>query len=336
MLLLLAIWLVGMPALVGQYVRAWVPEWLADIEATDDSHFEPGWFRSDLDFSPGNDVHARLSARHMPPIGLSWLRLDGEITTPHSRQPTRVHGHLDLNGQIRMLAEGSQLAVGDQPRFEAQGVEIRLDQKRGGTTRLQSDLTAIAWSDHFGNQLDFADGQFTMDWHALDDDQVGLALAARFNQVEQSHLELSITASPLNVEALDQLIEGFRQLTAAEPESMAQRMAFLTIMGAWQDLKQHGLEIKLERLMIGPDTRLEGQWLTATDQAHLTGSGRTDDLIEMLAPIIGLVRTDPPENAQRQARDWIAILVQERVLIPENGQFRLHYQSGHDLIDRAE
>ncbi len=330
-LLLLTFWLIGMPALVGQYVRTWVPEWLADIEATDDSHFEPGWFRSDLEISPGNDVHARLKARHMPPPGLTWLRVDGELTTPHSTQPSRIRGQLDFNGRVRLVTRGREVNLGQEPIFRTQGLDIHFDQHPRGQSRLQAELTGLDWSDSAGNRLEFVDALLTLDWRSLGEDQVGLEFSARFNRPDQSTLELLVRAAPLDVIAFSQLIEGIRQLSGAPPESMEQRMAFLTLIGAWQDLRQHGLEIELDQLRIGPDSEFSGQWHTATDHPSIQGRGRTEDLINLLAPIIGLIRTEAPDQANRQAREWIAALVQERVLIPENGQFRLHFQSGQDF-----
>lgn len=325
-LLLAATWLVGMPALVGQYVRAWVPEWLANIEATEDSHFEPGWFRSNLEVSPGNDIHARLKARHMPPIGLSWLYLEGEIDTPHSAESTRVRGHLDLDGRIRLVAEGRNLTFSQQPRFRTRTLQINLDQRPEGKTRLLTDLTGPAWSDEIGNRLDFDRAVTIMNWQALGPDHASLDIAASFNHQDQLKLDLAIQASPLEVNVLGQLVDGIRQLLAAPPDSMARQMALLTIAGAWQELGQHGLEIELERLVIGSSSEFSGQWKTASGMPAMTGRGHTEDLLELLTPIVALIQTLPPTRAEREAREWIQALVREQVLdVSENGQFRFQY-----------
>ena len=326
LLLLAATWLVGMPALVGQYVRAWVPEWLADIEATEDSHFEPGWFRSDLEVSPGNDIHARLKARHMPPIGLSWLYLDGEIDTPHSAEPTRIQGRLDLNGRVRLIAEGRELTFSQQPHMQTQSLEINLDQRPEGKTRLQTELTGLAWTDGIGNQLDFDKAVTVMNWQALGSDHASLEVSASFNHLDQLKLDLTIQASPLEVNVLGQLIEGIRQLIAAPPDSMTRQMALLTIAGSWQELTQHGLEIEIKRLTIGSSTEFFGRWITAAEMPRLTGHGHTDDLIELLTPIIALIHTVPPARAERETHEWIQAMVREQVLeVNENGAFRFQY-----------
>jgi hypothetical protein len=331
LLLLIAVWLIGMPALVGQYVRVWVPEWLADIEATDDSQFEPGWFRSDLRISPGHDVHARLNARHMPPTGLAWLRLDGEIDIPHTAEPTRVLGHLDLNGLIRLKTDSRKLALDGPPHFQAGSLGIDFAQGPKGKTRFKTELDELAWFDELGNRLEFDAANGVMNWQVLGPDHAGLELSVRFDHHQQPTLDLLIKAAPLETNALNQLLEGIRQLLAAPIDSMARQMALLTIAGAWQELRQHGLEIQLERLALGPNTEFSGQWLTASDPPRLSGQGQIDDLVDMFAPIIGLTRGLPPGHAEHQAREWIATLVQERVLIPENGQFRLRFQPGQDF-----
>lgn len=331
-LLLAATWLFAMPALVGQYVRVWVPEWLAEIEASEDSDFQPGWFRSALDVSPGNDVHARLYARHMPPTGLSWLRLGGEIDIPQSTESASIQGHLDLNGRIRLVAEGRQLTLSQQPRFQTGTLEVNLDQHPEGSTRLQTDLTGLAWSDTVGNQLEFDQAVTVMDWQALGPEDASLTFSAHFTRQDRIVLELVVTAAPLEINALGQFVDGIRQLIGAPPDSMARQMAFLTIAGAWQELSRHGLEIELERLAVGPSSEFTGQWETTSEMPRLTGQGQSDDLLDFLTPMVALSRTQPLTLAEHQVREWFQTMIRQQVLqINENGAFRFQYPPNEGL-----
>lgn len=300
------LWLLVMPAAVGAYLRAWVPDWLDEMGVGDRSQFESGWFASDLTIADALSVD--IQARHFPPLGFRWLNLGGQMSSPLSDQPFDLYGHLSLQGHSQFDISGPNLAVSGDPRIGAGPVSIRLDQPLDATSTLKADIDQWVIEDTLDNVLRTERLELALSWLDLDDDHLRLSLV--LSASEPAALELQLTAEPVQREALAALIEGLQQFNQSPPDSTAQQFAMLTVASAWQQLSSAGMVIELRELTLGPESRFTGRWDTDAGQPVIQGQAEQPTFVTSLTPIIGLAVKVPPREAEILLIDWLQALIE--------------------------
>ncbi len=287
---LLVIWLLLLPGLVGVYLRGALPLWLE--EANDGMAPPPvvdyriGWFGSRLEAQTADGLEVRIQARHLPPGRAAWLSLDGELQAPISDQPIALRGQIGLAGASDFQLDAAALRL-DEP-FPLQVQSGQLALRRSGTSLLSLSLQEPVFGDPTRQPLSYPLTEARLEWRALADDKGDLQMALAAGDGGPDDLRLLLSARSVALAPAAELLAAQQQLQAAEPDSFDQRMALLGLAGAWQQLAAAGLVIELEALDLGAESRIEGRWQTDSGGPVVSGSGLMGELERSLLPIITL------------------------------------------------
>jgi len=331
------IWLVAMPALVGSYLGRVVPEWLDEAGMAPTTQFDAGWFTSSLQIE--DDYAVDLHGRHVPPLSLAWIRIDGELEAPISPAPILIDGQFGLTGLSSVRLEATELAIGGPLQLDSSASLLTLNQGLDQVSELSWQIEAFALSDQLGNLLSASTAELALAWSPSDPavggaatapkeaDALDLRLALMLLSDSNPHptLRLIIEASPVQRDALAELIEGLQQWTQAQPRSTARQFALLTVAGAWQQLAQSGLTIRLDGLRIGSESRFSGHWVTQAGPPDIRGEGSIDALTRELRPIVGLGARVGAGTAERSIRAWIDEIRQRGWLVVEGDRYEFRY-----------
>jgi hypothetical protein len=315
------LWLLALPVAVGAILRNWVPEWLEEVGLQDRSQLASGWFASALNID--DPVDLELTARHFPPLGLSWVEFGGSLQTGFSPRPFEVDGALGLSGASRIELAGSTLQLDGPVQLEAGTTAVALNQDLDRPSTLDLTIQALQLEDRQGNRLNMDRARLILAWSSLDASHLALSLDIALDGAIP--LGLALQAEPVQREAMADLIEGLQQLAQAGPGTTARQFALLTVAGAWQQLSQTGLTLRLESLQLGADSRLEGDWNTAAGQPIITGQGQVEPLLRALGPIVGLSAQRPPDQVEPTIRAWLDALQSRGWLRIEDGRFEFRY-----------
>lgn len=336
-LLLGLIWLVAMPAVVGGYLDRALPDWLDEAGMSRSAQYDPGWFRSQL--SVNDDYRLDLSARHVPPLGLAWLRFDGELQAALSPAPIEVEGAFGLTGLTSASLRASQLIVDGPVDLRSGAARLALNQSLDQTSTLRWQIEGAELTDRIGNVLAANTAELALAWQPsardpekaderqpeTDDLDLSLTAGLSADSGPLPILNLELQASPIQRDALADLIQGIQQLTQAQAGSTARRFALLTVAGAWQQLSENGLRLRLNQLQIGADSRFSGQWNTREGQPVLKGEGSIASLTRALQPIVALSARVSADDAERSIRAWLDQLAQRGWLVVDGDRFELGY-----------
>ncbi|OAB60823.1 hypothetical protein AY599_06190 [Leptolyngbya valderiana BDU 20041] len=315
------LWLLALPIAVGSMLRSWVPDWLGELGLQDGSQLASGWFASALDIDEPVDLE--LTARHFPPLGLSWVEFDGQLRTELSPRPYDINGELSLSGASRIELIGRTIRLDGAVQLTGAATTLRLDQDLDRPSRLDFTLDALSLEDGRGNRLNADRARLGLSWSDLDEAHLALSLSIALDAADP--LSLVLHAEPVQREALADLIEGLQQLARTEPRSRARQFALLTVAGAWQQMSQAGLTLRLESLQLGEGNRFEGDWKTDAGQPLVDGQGRVEPLIRALAPIVGLSAQLPPDQVEPTIRAWLEALQTRGWLRVDGGEFEFRY-----------
>lgn len=284
LLLVLAAWLLIMPAVVGLYLRDAVPEWLAEWSAPEQASFRPGWFGSELTWQPEADLRLSLNARHFPPLRIGWLQLDGELEAPLSTRPVLIDGHLGLTGGWHVHATAEDLQPLADSAVEARELRINLSQTAGQPFSLLLNAKELTLDK---GSPPFSDLRVRGLSRPLEGDRMRIGLDIELQAPELGAGRLTVRAGPIHPDQIDLLFQGLSQLAESTPGTMSEGMALITLVGAWQEMAAAGLVIELERLEFGASTRFEGRWIATRPEPVITGSGQISELnawLHRLAP----------------------------------------------------
>lgn len=317
-----AIWLALLPLLVGLYLRAWVPDWTAGWPDAEAAEFRAGWFRSVLRWQSADGIELELQARHVPPLKPGLVRIHGWINTPMTPEPVRLDGHLGLTGGWHLQARAAQVVDPGSLAQGARGLELNFAQPAG------QPLTLIVRADELGGEQPVdapALGQLRlMARHHRDEagaHHLGLDLSLEAENLGTAGLTLS--AGPAAPEAVEELFDGLLQWATSPADSFAQRMAVLTIVGAWQQLAAGGMVMRLEQMHFGENTRLAGQWPIRLPQPRIEGAGRTDELINWYTALAVRLGGQRRDQAELQGRAWLITLTQHGLIHLDEQRFRV-------------
>jgi len=323
-LLLAATWLLAMPALVGGFVRGWLPDWIEESAPESKASYQVGWFNTRLSLSDEN-LLADLQARHFPPMELAWIRLDGVIHTGFGDNGLRARGRLGLTGQTDIRLDAETLTLALEPVIQTADAGLSLTQQVDGSARLSLDLADVVMVDQLGNRINPDQALAELNWTTLDEDHAQLELDLRLTGPAAARF--SLAAAPVHREALAELLDGINQLRASRPDTMDQQFALLTIAGAWQQIAQAGLVLDLREFSLAGDTGFHGHWHTASNWPDIEGEGDFAVLLDWFSPIVGLSRQLSPEMAEGEVRAWLVELVDRGWLEPRGERFRFRYSS---------
>lgn len=318
---LCAIWLLLLPLLVGLYLRGAVPEWTANWPDAEAARFEPGWFHSTLTWSSTDGIDMALRARHVPPIRIGLVRVEGTISSPVMPEPARIRSHIGLAGGWNLQAMLAQVQDPGSLALAARNVTFNLASPSGQPLTLNLNAEQIGQ----GRVPDLAPlGPVRLQARQHQDEQgarhFGVDLTLRSNALGEAALTFSV--GPADAQALSELIDGLVQWAVSEPDSLTQRLALLSVVGAWQQLAAGGLVIRIEQLALGEHTRIAATWATRRPQPRIEGSGRTDELTDwytVLATLVG----QTPEQAEMIVEAWLLTLAQNGWVRLDGGHFVL-------------
>jgi hypothetical protein len=337
-LLLASFWLIAMPALVGAYLEREAPAWLAEAGLGDRAELESAWFSSRLRIDETYELN--LHIRHVPPTSLSWLRFNGSFQAPVARAPITVHVRFGLTGLGALNLETVQLAVDGTPRFDSGVSRLAIEQAPEQSGRLVWQTDAAELHDPLGNRLAARRLELLLAWAPTtrnpgragrgDDalESMDLIVDLQADGESAPMLGLKIEVSSIQREALADLIDGLQQLSQSTEGSTSRQFALLTVAGAWQQLTENGLGLRLASLEIGPEARFSGRWSSDENQPVIDGAGSIDALGEALVPVVGLSAGLSPPAAARLIERWINEVEQRGWLTIEAGRFELQYPEG--------
>lgn len=303
LLLLLAVWLLVMPAVVGVYLRDAVPEWLAEWSSPEEASFQPGWFGSELTWQPETEIRLRLNARHFPPLRIGWMHLDGELDVPLTTEPARVAGHLGLTGSWHLHAAAADFRPVASSPVAARDLRINLSQAGGQPLSLLLSAATLRLNE---NTPGFSNLRVRALRRPADNDMMRVGLDLELDADELGTGRVTLQAGPVHPDQLGILVQGLGQLAESTPGSMSEGMALVTLVGAWQEMAAAGLVIELERLEFGPSTAFEGRWIAARPAPRITGSGQLSELsawLQRLLPDAFPADPDGPEPARALLAD---------------------------------
>jgi hypothetical protein len=322
-LALAAIWWMALPALVGVYLRGWVPDWAAETVPRAQSTFSPGWFLSNLELhAPEGAV--QLQVRHFPALKPAWLSLSGQVRLPYMTETLQASGRIGLTGQTDLMLTSSSLNLQTAPTVQAAETRMQLTQQPGIQTLLSVASQALLIQDRLNNHLALEQARINLAWSTPEPGLAELGISVGLLQSTENLMQLKLTAAPIDIEALGELINGLAQLRSARPDSLDRQLALLTVGGAWQQMSAAGLEITLHELSLSGDTRLSGHWQTTTGLPEIRGQGDVDTILDWLVPAIGLSRRTDPISAEREARAWLATLVDYQWLTIAGRRFEIN------------
>lgn len=293
-LLLLAAWLLLMPALVGFYLRDAVPAWLAQWPDAEEADYRPGWFESHLRFQPEPDLGLVLQARHFPPLKAGWLALEGSLDSPLAPQGVGIEGHLGLTGSWHLRAAADRFLTRAQGGLLAHQLALNLSQVAGQPLSLVVNAERVDLNEQAPSLLDVRARGLR---RVADDERISLGLDLQTRTAELGSAALTLRAGPIDPAQLELLVQGLGQLAESSPGSMSEGMALMTLAGAWQEMAADGLVIELERLQLGDQTRFEGRWQAGQPSPAIAGSGELDELENWLLSFAPQALSDDPQSA---------------------------------------
>ena len=309
-----AIWLALLPLLVGLYLRGAVPEWTANWPEAEAAQFQSGWFHSRLNWSSADGIDLALRARHVPPLRLGLLRVEGTISSPVTPEPARIRSHIGLAGGWNLHSRVTQIRDPGSLALDAGEVSFNLARPAGQPLTLNLQAERIGQG-RVPDAVPLGPMRLLARQHQDDDGARHLGIDLELLSEALGAAALTVSIGPAEAEALAELIDGLVQWAGSEPDSLTQRLALLSVVGAWQQLAAGGLIIRVERLALGDDTRITASWAAQRPQPRIEGSGRTGELADWYAALATLAG---------QAPDQAELTIEALLLtLADNGWIRL-------------
>ncbi|MFW5816210.1 MAG: hypothetical protein ACOCVP_05080 [Wenzhouxiangella sp.] len=292
-LVLVAAWLLLMPALVGLYLRDAVPTWLAEWSDAAQTDYRPGWFGSRLQIQSETDLDLVLRARHFPPLKTGWLALEGELDSPLTPRAARVEGHLGLTGSWHVRALAERFRTRAQGGLLAQQLSLNLSQVAGQPVSLVVNAERVDLNEQAPRLLDARARGLR---RVGDDGRISLGLDLQARTPQLGSAVVTLRAGPIDPAQLELLVQGVGQLAESSPGSMSEGMALMTLAGAWQEMAADGLVIELERLQLGEQTFFQGRWQAGQPTPAISGTGELDELENWLVSFAPQTLSDGAQN----------------------------------------
>lgn len=310
---LCAIWLLVLPLLVGLYLRGAVPEWTANWPDAEAVEYSPGWFRSSLRWASSDGIQLELQARHVPPLRAGLVRVDGLLRSPITPDAAQIQGHVGLTGGWNLKALMGQIADPGSLGLQAREVALNLAQPAGQPMTLILSAAQIGPENTSAAALGPA--VLMARQHADDEGRRHLGLDLQLSSAELGQAALTLSAGPADPLLLASLIDGLVQWAGSAPGSLLQRLALLSVAGAWQQLAEDGMVIRIERLDLGEHTRILARWPIRQPLPEFEGRGRSDELNAWFASL-GELGGQPVEQTEMVVQAMLLALAQ-------NGWIRL-------------
>jgi len=342
LVLLGLIWLLFLPGLVGLFLDRKVPSWLEARGWDEAARFESGWFASRLRIA--DDYRLNLDARHLPPLGLSWLRLAGSVESGIGPSPINVEGRFGLTGHNTLQLRTGRLALDGPIRLDTGEARLALEQARDQSGLMRWQVEAAKLNDQLGNVLSGNEFGLSLAWaatprHSADSagrhesqPKLDLQLSLHLDSISGPTVDLKIDALSVQRAALVDLIEGLQQLSRSAEGTTARQLALLTVAGAWQQLSGDGLRIQLSTFQLGPATSFRAHWPGDEGSPLISGNGSIAASINTLSPIVGLTAGVDPATADRLIQAWLGQLEQQGWLRVENDQFEFRYPAAEEQV----
>lgn len=309
-LLATAVWLAGMPGLVGFYLREAVPEWLQESQRSVEIEYSPGWFNSRANYRPDPSIILSLAARHFPPLKPGWVALDGELTSPFTPEGAEIRAHLGLTGSWHLSVHAGTFKTNPEASTVARELTLNVAQIPGQP----ASMTVSAAELELPNQPEpLLDVRVRGIKRQSSENTVRLGLDVHARDAQLGNAQLTLQAGPLLPEHLETLMQALNQLTASESGSVSENLALLGMASVWQQMAINGLTIELETLRFGEATSFEGSWATAQAEPLLSGTGDIQTLDRWLNRLVGSGANGPN-----------SLSVDTENLLSEFGQVDIH------------
>jgi hypothetical protein len=310
-LLALAVWLAGMPGLVGLYLREAVADWLQESQHSAEIEYSPGWFGSQATYQPDPNISLSLAARHFPALKPGWVALDGDLSSPFTPEGAQIRAHLGLTGSWHLSTRAATFKLNPGSGLAARDLILNVAQIPDQPASMTLNAAELVLPAHSEPLLDLRVRGMK---RQVNDETVRLGLDIQARDARLGKVELILQAGPLTTEHLEILIQALNQLTASQPGSVSENLALLSLGSVWQQMASHGLIIELESLRFGDATAFEGLWATAQSEPMISGTGDLETLENWLNRLISNgARTSgtTPVDAARLLSDFGQINVDE-------------------------
>jgi len=283
-LLALAVWLAGMPGLVGFYLREAVPEWLQESGRSTEINYVPGWLNSHAFYQPDASMALHLTARHFPPLKPGWAALAGELNSPFTPEGAEIWAHLGLTGSWHLSAHAETFEANPDSSLMARDLTLNVAQIPGQPASMTVSAAELVLPAQPEPLLDLRVRGMKRKT-SEDTLRLGLDIHARDDLL--GHAQLTLQAGPLSPDHLETLMQALNQLATSEPGSVSENLAMLSLASVWQQMASKGLTIELEALRFGEATFFEGLWAIAEPEPELSGAGDIQALNRWLNRLVG-------------------------------------------------
>gem|GEM_PF-2460867 len=321
----------AIPAGVGQLLRHWGPDLLAEWSPDAELELETGWLRSAARINLPDGQRMDLVIGHLPLLPPALLSAEGWLETADTSEPVAVTGRLGLLGRSRIQARHPEMVIRERGSLELDGFQMEMDLRiRGSQVAVTADR--LAASDPEGNRLDLEQWQMQAHWNQ---DEQGLHFELEASGQRPGSRPSRMAAEGRNIaqEPAARMIEFWGQTTAAEAGSTQETLARIGLLEAFQELQDKGLEIHLHELVLDGAFLLAGQWKT-TDRrfgAQLEGRGTRQALEDWMNPIIGISMQLDPEQGPAMTREVLQALAGQGWLSTRNGDLEFQYPADPDV-----
>ncbi len=303
-----AIWLLLLPLLVGLYLRGAVPAWTANWPDAEAAQFDPGWFHSSLTWSSADGIDLALRARHVPPLRIGLLRVEGTISSPITPEPARIRSHIGLAGGWNLYGLLARIRDPGSLALEASNLSFNLASPAGQPLTLNLQAEQIGQG-RIADAAPLGPLQLLARQHQDERGARHLGINLTLASAGLGEAVLTLSIGPAEAEALAELLDGLVQWAGSEPDSLTQRLALLSVVGAWQQLAAGGLVIRVERLALGEHTQVTASWVAQRPQPRIEGQGHIGEVADWYAAIAPLAGQDA-DQAELITEAWLLALAQ--------------------------
>jgi len=291
----------GLPAAIGWFVHDRLSESLAENRPEATIDWDRGWFRSGLVIEEP-DLRARLDFRHAPISPPGWIALDGLVTLKAPVAAIDLTARLAYDGSLSANAKAPALDVPGPVSWQYQDPRLRLVRRRDGGFELNGSAQRLLIVDGIGNRLTFAEPELKVRSTPVSEDTASARLMLETRRLGQAQSRLAVKLDSIERAAFAELVDGLRQLAAAEFDSAAAGFGAIGAASAWQQMAAAGLQIEIEELVLDGQLSLSGQWRPGGNKFRLTGKGARATAQAWWSSVVGLAEQLPPEQARDAAR----------------------------------
>lgn len=303
LLLAAAAVIAALPAGIGWVARDRVNSALDEQWPEASRRWSPGWLRSAVQIA-SPDGEADLTIDHFSTAPPGWLSATGRLRAERPPMVVDATGHLGWRGDFVLRFDADALEIPGPPRWHYRAPDLIVEGRVGEGAATRFRTPALSIHDPAGNVLELRDVELALSLQRVPDERMDVSLTLQTSRPGQPDSRLQLRFNGLDREALAQLIDALRALSARNPESATGRLAQLGVLGAWQQLADAGFTVALDPLRLDGTFEVEGRWHPG-QAPRIRGGGSRETLRRWITDLVGLQLQLPPRLAAEQVDVWL-------------------------------